>query len=80
MIWFITRRFLGLILTLWIVFTISFILMRAVPGGPYSSERNLPPEIEENIKEKYRLNLSPTVFRSNFNLFLMRNLKTIGDI
>jgi oligopeptide transport system permease protein len=59
-IWFITRRFLGLILTLWIVFTISFILMRAVPGGPYSSERNLPPEIEENIKEKYRLNLSPT--------------------
>jgi oligopeptide transport system permease protein len=58
-IWFIIRRFLGLLLTLWIVFTISFLLMRAVPGGPYSSERNLPPEIEENIKEKYRLNLSP---------------------
>ena len=59
MIWFIVRRFLGLILTLWIVFTLSFLLMRAVPGGPYSSERNLPPEIEENIKEKYQLNLPP---------------------
>ena len=57
MIWFIVRRFLGLILTLWIVFTVSFLLMHAVPGGPYSSERNLPPEIEENFKEKYRLNL-----------------------
>lgn len=60
MIWFFIRRFLGLIFTLWIVFTISFLLMRAVPGGPYSSERNLPPEILENIKEKYKLNLSPT--------------------
>jgi oligopeptide transport system permease protein len=31
--------------------------MRAVPGGPYSGERNLPPEIEENIKHRYRLDL-----------------------
>jgi hypothetical protein len=58
-IWFIIRRLLGLVVTLWAVFTISFLLMHAVPGGPYSNERNLPPEIEENIKEKYRLNLSP---------------------
>jgi oligopeptide transport system permease protein len=56
-IWFIIRRFLGLIFTLWIVFTLSFLLMRAVPGGPYSNERNLPPEIEENFKERYQLNL-----------------------
>jgi len=58
-IWFISRRFLGLILTLWIVFTLSFLLMHAVPGGPYSSERNLTPELEEHLKERYRLNLSP---------------------
>jgi ABC-type dipeptide/oligopeptide/nickel transport system permease component len=56
-IWFIIRRTLGLIFTLWIVFTLSFLLMRAVPGGPYSNERNLPPEIEENFKERYQLNL-----------------------
>jgi oligopeptide transport system permease protein len=56
MIWFIVRRFLGLILTLWAVFTVSFLLMHAVPGGPYSSERNLPKEIEANFKEKYELN------------------------
>jgi oligopeptide transport system permease protein len=57
MIWFVFRRFLGLVLTLWVVFTLSFLLMHSVPGGPYSSERNLPPEIEENFKEKYELNL-----------------------
>jgi oligopeptide transport system permease protein len=48
---------LGLVFTLWCVFTATFLLMRAVPGGPYSGERNLPPEIEENIKRRYRLDL-----------------------
>jgi ABC-type dipeptide/oligopeptide/nickel transport system permease component len=56
-IWFIVRRMLGLVFTLWIVFTLTFLLMHAVPGGPYSNERNLPPEIEANIKKKYELNL-----------------------
>src|SRR5438046_9670683 len=31
--------------------------MRAVPGGPYSSERNLPAEIEANFKHRYRFDL-----------------------
>ena len=54
---FIVRRLLALVVTLWVVFTVSFLLMRAVPGGPYSSDRNLPPEIEENVKHRYRLDL-----------------------
>ena len=57
MIAFVVRRLFALVFTLWIVFTVSFLLMRAVPGGPYSLERNLPPEIEENIKQRYRLDL-----------------------
>ena len=48
---------LAMVVTLWIVFTVSFLLMRSVPGGPYSGERNLPPEIEENIKHRYQLDL-----------------------
>jgi oligopeptide transport system permease protein len=55
--WFIARRIVGLVFTLWCVFTVSFLLMRAVPGGPFSGERNLPPEIEENFKHRYRLDL-----------------------
>jgi oligopeptide transport system permease protein len=55
MIWFVVRRLLGLVFTLWCVFTVSFLLMRSVPGGPYSGERNLPPEIEENFKRQYLL-------------------------
>lgn len=57
MIWFVLRRLVALVITLWIVFTVSFLLMRAVPGGPFSSDRNLPPELEENLKRRYRLDL-----------------------
>jgi oligopeptide transport system permease protein len=57
MIVFILRRLAAMVVTLWVVFTVSFLLMRSVPGGPYSSERNLPPEIEENVKHRYRLDL-----------------------
>jgi oligopeptide transport system permease protein len=52
---FLVKRFLWMIVTLWVVFTVSFFLMRAVPGGPFDSERNLPPEIEANMMRRYHL-------------------------
>lgn len=76
MIIFLLKRLGWLILTLWVVFTLSFILMYSVPGGPYSEERNLTPEIEANIKAQYNLDdplhkqyfdrLAAIVFRFDF--------------
>lgn len=50
----ITRLFQSLI-TLFLIITFSFFMMRIAPGGPFDSERKLPPEIEANIKAKYNL-------------------------
>lgn len=55
MIAFIIRRLFWMLITLWVVFTIAFFLMRSVPGGPYDAERKLEPEIEANIKREYNL-------------------------
>lgn len=55
MIAFILKRLAWMILTLWIVFTVSFFLMRAVPGGPFDGERDLPVEIEANLLRRYHL-------------------------
>ena len=55
MIGFIFRRLLWMLVTLWVVFTVSFFLMRSVPGGPFDSERALEPEIEANIRREYNL-------------------------
>ena len=53
---FLLKRLGWLVVTLWVVFTVSFFLMRAVPGGPFSNERKLPPEIKQNFEARYKLN------------------------
>ena len=58
MIAYIFKRLMWLLLTLWVVFTVTFFLMRLVPGGPLSSERGYPPEVERNLKRRYHLDES----------------------
>jgi oligopeptide transport system permease protein len=48
-------RLLGLIPTLLVLITIAFFLIRLAPGGPFDSEKILPPEIKANLDVKYHL-------------------------
>lgn len=57
MIGIIFNRLFQSIVTLFLIVTFSFFMMRVAPGGPFDSERSLPPEIEANIMAKYRLDL-----------------------
>ena len=55
MIAFIARRLAVAIPTLLILVILSFILMYSAPGGPFNSDRPLPPEVLANIEAKYGL-------------------------
>jgi oligopeptide transport system permease protein len=55
MLYFILRRIGVAIPTLLILIVISFLLMYSAPGGPFTSERPLPPEVLANIEAKYGL-------------------------
>lgn len=55
MLSFILRRLAIAIPVILIIIAISFLLMHAAPGGPFTGERNLPPEVLENIEQKYGL-------------------------
>lgn len=52
---YLIRRLLQAIPTLFIVIVITFFMMRLAPGGPFTGERSLPPEIEANLKAAYNL-------------------------
>jgi oligopeptide transport system permease protein len=52
---FIFKRLLWMLVTLWVVYTVSFALVHSVPGGPFSSDRRLDPEIEKNMLRRYHL-------------------------
>jgi len=55
MISYAMRRMLGAVPTLLVIITLTFFLMRLAPGGPFDSQRRLPPEIEHNVKAAYNL-------------------------
>jgi oligopeptide transport system permease protein len=38
-----------------VVATITFVLLRFLPGGPFDSDKALPPEVIRNIEARYRL-------------------------
>jgi len=50
------KRLVYGVIVLWAVATLTFILLRLAPGGPFDSERKLPPEIIANLEAKYHLN------------------------
>jgi oligopeptide transport system permease protein len=55
MLRFIGRRLLAAIPTLFVIVTLAFFMMRAAPGGPFDTDRRLPPEIERNVQARYGL-------------------------
>jgi oligopeptide transport system permease protein len=55
MLSFIIRRLIIIPLMALLVVTLTWGLIRIAPGNFYSTEKKLPPAIEENIKKKYGL-------------------------
>jgi oligopeptide transport system permease protein len=55
MVRFLIDRLIQAVAVLWVVATLTFVLMHLVPGGPFDRERRLPPEVLANIAAKYRL-------------------------
>lgn len=56
MIQFLLRRTAFGVAVLWVVTTLTFLMLRVLPGGPFDRERTLPPEVLANIEAKYHLN------------------------
>jgi oligopeptide transport system permease protein len=55
MIRFIAKRMLGLVAILFCVVSITFFLIRLMPGGPFDRERKLPEHIEQALLARYKL-------------------------
>ena len=55
MLYYILKRILLAILTIWIVITVTFFVMHAVPGGPFMGEKALSKEAQAALEAKYGL-------------------------
>ena len=73
---YILKRFVYMLLTLFIITAATFFLMHSIPGNPLSSmAKKLPEQTRENYEKKYGLD-KPTY--GQFGIFL-KNVITDGD-
>ncbi len=54
-LFYILKRIVLAILTVWVVITVTFFVSRAVPGGPFMSEKAITPEAQAALEAKYGL-------------------------
>jgi len=52
---FLVKRLLGIVVTLWLIVTLVFFLVRLAPGGPFDQDRQVPAEVIAALDAKYHL-------------------------
>ena len=87
---FIAKRLAIAVPTLLILIIFSFVLMFAAPGGPFDSERPLPPEVMANVLERYGLDqpywkqmydyVVNVVFHFDFGPSFQYRDRTVNDV
>ncbi len=72
---YILKRIGLALLTVWIVITVTFFVMHAVPGGPFQSEKALSPAAQAALEAKYGLDQPLPVQYYNY----LKNIVTKFD-
>ena len=53
---YLVKRVIMMIITLLLIALLTFVLMHAVPGGPFTGEKQVSKQVLEALNEKYKLN------------------------
>ena len=90
MLLYILKRIGLAILTIWVVITITFFVMHAVPGGPFVGEKATTPAVQAAMEAKYGLDkpvleqyityLGDIVTRFDFGPSLKQRGRQVVDI
>ncbi|MEW6622504.1 MAG: ABC transporter permease [Bacillota bacterium] len=52
---YVLRKIISSSITLFVIVSLTFVLMHLIPGGPFDSERKLPDSIVKNLNARYNL-------------------------
>lgn len=84
------RRLLMIVPTLLVLIVFSFYLMRLAPGGPFTSEKPLPPAVMQNVLERYGMDqplyvqlwtyIKNIVFHFDFGPSFAQKDRTVNDV
>lgn len=86
---FIGKRLLMSVVTLWVIITVTFFLMKAIPGDPFRKEGPMPAVVYENILKKYGLDRPlpeqyamylQNILRGDFGASMKSRTETVNDM
>ena len=87
---YIVKRILLAIVTVWVVITVTFFVMHAVPGGPFIGEKAVSESVMKAMEAKYGLDkplgvqyltyLSDVVTKFDFGPSLKQKCRSVNDI
>ncbi len=90
MLGYLVKRTILALLTVWVVITLTFFVMRAVPGGPFLGEKAISPEAMALLEQKYGLDkpllmqygtyLKDVVTRLDFGPSLKLRGQTVSEV
>lgn len=89
MIRFVARRLLQAVVVLFVIITITFFMVRFVPGGPFTAEKTVTPEILRNLEAHYGLdqplwkqylNYLGSIARGDFGPSFKYSSRTVNEI
>ncbi|WP_077213412.1 ABC transporter permease [Bacillus dakarensis] len=55
MVTYIFKRFFAMIVTLWLIITLTFFLMHSLPGSPFNEERTTSEAVQKNLEAHFNL-------------------------
>lgn len=87
---YIIKRLAMAIVTLWVIITITFILMHSVPGDPFANEnKRIPEAVYQNLLKKYGLDKPyshqyamylKNIARGDFGESMKSNTETVNEM
>ncbi len=69
---YVIKRILEAVFVIFVIASMTFLLLRVIPGGPFDTEKALPPEVIANIAAKYNLDAPLHRQYSDYMLGLLR--------
>lgn len=86
---YLLKRILMAVVTIWVIISVTFVLMHSVPGNPFRSESKMPKVVYENLQRKYGLDkpLSQQYFiylgkimKGDFGDSMKSRVETVNDM
>lgn len=89
MLKFILKRLAMAVVTIWVIITATFFLMKAIPGDPFRKEGKMPESIYENLLAKYGLDKPieeqyviylKNIIRGDLGASMKSKVETVNDM